>query len=98
LVGGLNLYQYAVNPVGRVDPWGLAACGKKIEALRNGPQKTTVDVKSKAEAHELALEAFPGAQKVRGIGSQDATGIRKKHKIEQFRSVTARFATGRTIQ
>ena len=26
-MGGLNLYQYAPNPVGWVDPWGLAKCG-----------------------------------------------------------------------
>jgi hypothetical protein len=63
----------------------LAACPKKIDALRNGPQKTVVKVKTKAEAHELVTEAFPDAQKVRGIGSQDATGIRKKHKMEQFK-------------
>lgn len=85
LAGGLNLYQYAPNPVGWVDPWGLAACGKKMDALRNDPQKTTVSVKSKTEAHELLTEAFPGAQKVRGIGSQDAIGIRKKYKQEQFK-------------
>ncbi|WP_285423646.1 RHS repeat-associated core domain-containing protein [Pseudomonas sp. efr-133-TYG-103a] len=85
LLGGLNLYQYAPNPVGWVDPWGLAACGKNIDALRNGPQKTTVSVKTKGEAHELVMEAFPDAQKVRGIGSQDAAGIRKKFKMEQFK-------------
>ncbi|WP_421424768.1 RHS repeat-associated core domain-containing protein [Pseudomonas sp. Pseu.R1] len=85
LAGGLNLYAYAPNPVGWVDPWGLTACGKKVDALRNGPQKVTVSVKSKAEAHELVMEAFPDAQKVRGIGSQDAAGIRKKHKMEQFK-------------
>jgi RHS repeat-associated protein len=85
LLGGLNLYQYAPNPIGWVDPWGLAACPRKIEQLRNGPQKTTVNVKSKSEAHELVEEAFPEAQKVRGIGAQDAQGIRKKHKMEQFK-------------
>ncbi|MCJ7960262.1 MAG: AHH domain-containing protein [Pseudomonas sp.] len=26
LLGGLNLYQYAPNPVDWVDPWGLSAC------------------------------------------------------------------------
>ncbi|WP_312467070.1 RHS repeat-associated core domain-containing protein, partial [Pseudescherichia sp.] len=27
LAGGLNLYQYAPNPLGWVDPWGLSRCG-----------------------------------------------------------------------
>lgn len=27
LSGGLNLYQYAPNPVSWIDPWGLAKCG-----------------------------------------------------------------------
>ncbi|NBB10725.1 RHS repeat-associated core domain-containing protein [Pseudomonas sp. SLFW] len=85
LAGGINLYAYAPNPIEWIDPLGLAACGRKVEALRNGPQKTVVSVKSKTEAHELVTEAFPGAQKVRGIGPQDATGIRKKHKMEQFK-------------
>ncbi|EPD8988240.1 hypothetical protein ACSFJR_003967 [Escherichia coli] len=53
--------------------------------MREGPQGTVVTVKSKQEAHDLLMEAFPDAQKVRGIGSQDAAGIRKKHKMEQFK-------------
>jgi hypothetical protein len=43
--------------------------------LREGPQGTVVTVKSKQEAHDLLMEAFPDAQQVRGIGSQDAAGI-----------------------
>lgn len=85
LAGGLNLYAYAPNPIGWVDPWGWVACPKKVDALKNGPQKTVVNVKTKADAHELLSEAFPDAQKVRGIGSQDAAGIRKKHKMDQFK-------------
>ncbi|MBC7210128.1 MAG: RHS domain-containing protein, partial [Pseudomonas sp.] len=84
-VGGLNLYTYAPNPLAWVDPLGLKACPKKVKSLREGPQGTVVTVKSKKEAHDLLQEAFPDAQKVRGIGSQDAAGIRKKHKIEQFK-------------
>ncbi|MCC4041460.1 hypothetical protein LL061_14365 [Escherichia coli] len=53
--------------------------------MREGPQGTVVTVKSKQEAHDLLMEAFPDAQKVRGIGSQDAAGIRRKHKMEQFK-------------
>lgn len=51
------------------DPLGLA-CSKKVDALRNGPQKIVAKVKTKKEANELLSEAFPNAQKIRGIGSQ----------------------------
>ena len=85
LRGGLNLYVYAPNPLSWIDPLGLTACSKNAKSLREGPQGTVVTVKSKQEAHDLLMEAFPDAQKVRGIGSQDAAGIRKKHKMEQFK-------------
>ncbi|WP_234096843.1 RHS repeat domain-containing protein [Citrobacter portucalensis] len=85
LAGGLNLYQYAPNPISWIDPLGLTACSKNAKSLREGPQGTVVTVKSKQEAHDLLMEAFPDAQKVRGIGSQDAAGIRRKHKMEQFK-------------
>ncbi|PHM64365.1 rhsA protein in rhs element [Xenorhabdus stockiae] len=85
LEGGLNPYGYVHNPLSWVDPFGLEACPKKIDQLRNGPQKTVVTVKTKKEADELIKTAFPDAQKVRGIGSQDAQGIRKKNKMDQFK-------------
>jgi RHS repeat-associated protein len=85
VAGGLNTYAYSPNPFMWSDPLGLAACSKKVDALRNGPQKTVVKVKTKKEANELLAEAFPKAQKVRGIGSQDAMGIRKKNKMDQFK-------------
>lgn len=48
--------------------------------------KASVDVvKTKKQADELVKTAFPGAQKVRGIGSQDAQGIRKQWEMEQFK-------------
>ncbi|WP_099169192.1 RHS repeat-associated core domain-containing protein [Pseudomonas sp. ICMP 8385] len=85
LAGGLNTYAYSPNPFMWSDPLGLAACAKNVDALRNGPQKTVVKVKTKKEANELLKEAFPNSQKVRGIGSQDAQGIRKKNKMDQFK-------------
>ncbi|MBD8236691.1 RHS repeat-associated core domain-containing protein [Pseudomonas fluorescens] len=85
LMGGVNTYAYSPNPFTWLDPLGLAACPKKVDALRNGPQKTVVRVKDKSEANELLDAAFPDVQKVRGIGSQDAGGIRKKHKMDQFK-------------
>ncbi|EGI41150.1 conserved hypothetical protein [Escherichia coli TA280] len=53
--------------------------------MREGPQGTVVTVKSKQEAHDLLMEAFPDAQKVRGIGSQDAAGIRKNIRWNNLR-------------
>jgi RHS repeat-associated protein len=81
LLGGLNLYEYAPNADGWVDPWGWC---KKVKTLREGGNRAVVTVKTKAEADALLKKAFPGAVKVRGIGSQDAQGIRKKRKQEEF--------------
>ena len=33
LLGGVNLYQYAPNPIDWVDPWGLASCGQNSRIL-----------------------------------------------------------------
>jgi len=41
LVGGINLYQYAPNPISWIDPWGLS-CGP-TKAAR--PQKVVNDLK-----------------------------------------------------
>ncbi|WP_442870764.1 RHS repeat-associated core domain-containing protein, partial [Citrobacter sp. Awk 4] len=32
LNGGWNLYQYAPNPLGWIDPWGLSSCNAKARA------------------------------------------------------------------
>ncbi|WP_191490210.1 RHS repeat-associated core domain-containing protein [Pseudomonas sp. FEN] len=42
LAGGLNLYQYAPNPFGWLDPWGWAPCStttKKLQAHANAAKK-----------------------------------------------------------
>ncbi|EBU4591336.1 RHS repeat-associated core domain-containing protein, partial [Salmonella enterica] len=83
--GGINLYQYAPNPISWIDPLGLKPCARDIDGLRTGPNKTVVRVKTKKDAQELLDAAFPGAQKVKGIGSQDAIGVRKKNKMDQFK-------------
>lgn len=44
-----------------------------------------MNVKTKREVDELLIGAFPDIQKVRGIGSQDARGVRKKNKMNQFK-------------
>ncbi|EPB0482250.1 RHS repeat-associated core domain-containing protein, partial [Providencia stuartii] len=38
LAGGLNLYQYAPNPLTWIDPWGLSACGVKARAYEQKVQ------------------------------------------------------------
>lgn len=53
--------------------------------MQEGENGTVVTVRTKKEANILLKKAFPNAQKVRGIGSQDAKGIRKKHKMDQFK-------------
>jgi hypothetical protein len=45
-----------------------------------------VTVRSKKEADELLNAAFPNAQKVSGMGPQDAVGIRKKTKTDTFKN------------
>jgi RHS repeat-associated protein len=92
LSGGDNLYAYAPNPTGWVDTFGLTKtckecdpCSKLAEALRSGPNGTTVSVETKAQAHDLLKEAFPDYQKVRGVGSQEPSGIRKKAKMDAFK-------------
>lgn len=90
LKGGLNLYQYAPNPLSWIDPLGLArTCSpKKVKQLQEGPAGTVVYVRSKKEANELLNAAFPGLQKVKGVGkdkisSGDVKG-RITRKIERF--------------
>jgi RHS repeat-associated protein len=41
LVGGFNLYQYAVNPTGWFDPWGLSACAPTHHIATNKHAKWT---------------------------------------------------------
>jgi RHS repeat-associated protein len=86
LLGSLNIHAYALNPVNWVDPFGLTnICEKKIKLLQTGDNNTTVEVKTKAEADALLKAAFPDYQKVRGVGHQDPSGIRKKRKMDRFK-------------
>jgi RHS repeat-associated protein len=85
LSGEFNIYAYVSDPNFWLDLFGLAACPKKIKALQEGPNGTIIIVKSKKEADELVKAAFPGYSKVRGIGPQDAVGIRRKRKMDRFK-------------
>ena len=53
--------------------------------MRKEHQGIVVTVKSKKGTYKLLMEAFLDAQKVRGIGSQDAAGIRKKISSRNLR-------------
>jgi len=58
---------------------------KNAKLLRNGGNDTSVNVKTKAEADALLKEAFPNYQKVKGVGPQDAVGLRRKAKMLRFK-------------
>ena len=58
---------------------------KNAELLRTGPNGTIVNVKTKKEADKLLREAFPDYQKIKGTGSQESKGIRKKTTMEVFK-------------
>ncbi len=82
--GGLNQLGVEGNRIGEADPFGLWG-DKDVKALQTGPNGTVVEVKSKKEADNLLKQAFPNYQKVRGVGSQDAKGERKKRKMDRFK-------------
>ena len=45
LLGGLNVFAYAPNPIGWIDPWGLAK-KKCTEATENKPTKKEIEIKA----------------------------------------------------
>ncbi|CAI8797975.1 hypothetical protein EMIT0P2_10492 [Pseudomonas sp. IT-P2] len=54
LMGGLNLYQYAPNPIDWVDPWGLSACAPTHHIATN--------------KHKVWSERFRALFKQNGLG------------------------------
>ena len=85
LWGGDNLYAFAPNAMEWIDPLGLAPKARDITALRTGGNGTFVSVRSKADADALLKAAFPDAQKVRGIGPEDASETRRLNKRIAFK-------------
>ncbi|HHV7361588.1 TPA: RHS repeat-associated core domain-containing protein, partial [Morganella morganii] len=69
LAGGLNLYQYAPNPVGWVDPWGWCA----VKLSNNMTKDGTVRPENTA-AHHIVGDTSKRAQPARDI--------LKKHGID----------------
>ncbi|MBT0337219.1 RHS repeat-associated core domain-containing protein [Morganella morganii] len=74
LMGGLNLYQYAPNPVGWVDPWGLMCGVAKPKKVSNSnlphaidraversvyPDKKTASESLKALGKDIEANGFP---------------------------------------
>ena len=45
LMGGFNVFAYAPNPIGWIDPWGLAK-KKCTEATENKPTKKEIEIKA----------------------------------------------------
>ena len=80
LLGGETPYAYVHNPMGWLDPFGLAGCGnlkKKIKDLQDGKDIT---VNSYKEADQALYGAFPKTRKVRGAGKKSPikTSLQKK--------------------
>ncbi|MBH3472130.1 RHS domain-containing protein [Pseudomonas putida] len=67
--GGLNVYQYAPNPLQWDDPRGLSPLSiiKAVAELRSGKSVTVCSYK---EASAVLFGAFPGAQKSAGAGDK----------------------------
>ncbi|MDN8598864.1 RHS repeat-associated core domain-containing protein [Citrobacter sp. S2-9] len=65
LNGGWNLYQYAPNPLGWIDPLGLTSCQLSKAMEKNG----TLRPKNSA-AHHIVPETAKGAKPARGILAQ----------------------------
>lgn len=84
LDGGLNVFGVDGNTTSHIDPLGLWT-DKDVTALQTGPNGTVVTVKSKKEADALLKKAFPGYQKVNGVGHQEPSGERKKRKMDRFK-------------
>nr|WP_225793043.1 RHS repeat-associated core domain-containing protein [Yersinia pseudotuberculosis] len=70
LAGGVNLYQYGPNPLGWVDPWGLATY-TSYEQARNAALKWLQDRGFKAETENLGRF---GDIKGKPVGMQTGNG------------------------
>jgi RHS repeat-associated protein len=68
LAGGINVYQYAPNPITWLDPFGLSACPSRLEVIA----KTAAIMK----AHQPAIHAIDPSARV-GIRGSLASGQRR---------------------
>ena len=90
LAGGINLYQYAPNALGWVDPWGLALKGVDFTGSPdlfpiNGTKQNIVSITMQGTRDRDFTEAFKAA----GISKSDATGY-TWHHVDDFDPATGR--------
>ena len=88
LEGGLNLYQYAPNPIGWADPWGWAYAGVDFTGGSDlfpttGSQRNIVTIKMQGRRTRDFTQAFKEA----GIPKSAATGY-TWHHVDDFNSKT----------
>ncbi|MBV4464544.1 RHS domain-containing protein [Pseudomonas sp. SWRI79] len=88
LEGGLNLYQYAPNPIGWADPWGWAFAGVDFTGSSDlfpttGSQKNIVTIKMQGARGRDFTQAFKEA----GIPKKAATGY-TWHHVDDFNPKT----------
>jgi uncharacterized protein RhaS with RHS repeats len=74
LAGGTNLFQYAPNPVGWVDPWGLAncPCGDPCGLAKHGDQPSPRP--NSTQSHHQVQDAWAQAN-VPGYNRNEAPSI-----------------------
>jgi RHS repeat-associated protein len=82
LAGGLNLYQYAPNPIGWVDPWGWSCSFYRGKLSSNASEMSPLDRKSKdwkLAIKELQLAMSNGEKfQVKVGSSSDAKAFLKE--------------------
>ena len=88
LEGGLNLYQYAPNPIGWADPWGWAYAGVDFTGGSDffpttGSQRNIVTIKMQGRRTRDFTQAFKEA----GIPKSAATGY-TWHHVDDFNPKT----------
>jgi RHS repeat-associated protein len=88
LEGGLNLYQYAPNPIGWADPWGWAFAGVDFTGSSDlfpitGSQKNIVTIKMQGSRGRDFTQAFKEA----GISKKAATDY-TWHHVDDFNPKT----------
>lgn len=62
LLGGINLYAYAPNPLGWIDPLGLTSCQLSAAMEKNGTPRP-----KDSAAHHMVPETAKGAQPAKDI-------------------------------
>ncbi len=64
LLGGTNLFQYAPNPVGWVDPWGLARIPVDV---KNSVNKENAAFFGKNRCEACGVDTVPGQKSQKGV-------------------------------